>query len=224
MILNVKCDNKMKIKVCGMRNVMNIAEISMLEPDYIGFIFYERSPRYAGELNHAVLESLFSNTLSVGVFVNATIDHVVETAEYYKLNAIQLHGNETPEYCAELSTKYKCEIIKAFGIKSEDDFANMYEYEYFCKYFLFDTKTNLYGGSGNKFDHNLLTNYKCKKPFFISGGITLDDVANIRDNHHELCIGIDVNSGFEISPGLKDVAKIKKLLNLFKQTPDEQDI
>jgi phosphoribosylanthranilate isomerase len=217
--------NEIKIKVCGMRDIINIVEVSMLRPDYIGLIFYERSPRYAGVLNHtAVIESLFPNTLSAGVFVNATIDNIVETAEHYRLDAIQLHGNETPEYCAELSTKYKCEIIKAFGIKSEDDFANVSDYEYFCDYFLFDTKTDLYGGSGKKFDHNLLTNYKGHKPFFISGGITLDDAVNIRDNRHKLCIGIDINSGFEISPGLKDVAKIKKLLNLFKQTQDEQDI
>jgi phosphoribosylanthranilate isomerase len=208
-----------------MRNVINIAEVSMLRPDYIGFIFYERSPRYAGCLNHtAVIESLFPSTLSVGVFVNATIENIVETAEHYRLDVIQLHGNETPEYCAELSVKYKCKIIKAFGIKSGDDFANMSEYEYFCDYFLFDTKTDLYGGSGNKFDHDLLINYKGKTPFFISGGITLDDVVSIRDNRHESCIGIDVNSGFEISPGLKDVAKIKKLLNLLKQTQDEQNI
>jgi phosphoribosylanthranilate isomerase len=211
----------MKIKICGMRNVVNIVEVAMLRPDYVGFIFYQLSPRYAGELNHAVLKSLFPSTLSVGVFVNAKIDHIVETAEHYQFNVLQLHGNETPEYCAELKTKYKCEIIKAFGIKSEKDFSNMSDYEQVCDYFLFDTKTELYGGSGNKFDHDLLANYKGKKPFFLSGGITLDDVANIIDNRHELCIGIDVNSGFEISIGLKDVERIKKLMNFFKQTTDE---
>jgi phosphoribosylanthranilate isomerase len=207
-----------------MRDVMNITAVAMLTPDYIGFIFYKQSPRYAGELNHSVLTSLFPGTLSVGVFVNDDIDRVVETAEYYKLDVLQLHGDETPEYCVELKTKYTCEIIKSFGIKSEEDFAGTSGYEYVCDYFLFDTKTSLYGGSGKKFDHNLLTEYKGKKPFFVSGGITLDDAVNIRDSHHKLCIGIDVNSGFEISPGLKDIDQIKKLLNLFKQTPDEQNI
>jgi phosphoribosylanthranilate isomerase len=214
--------DRIKIKICGMRNVVNIVEIAMLHPDYMGFIFYERSPRYAAELNHAVLNFLLP-TLSVGVFVNTKIDHVVETAEYYRFNLLQLHGNETPEYCAELRTKYKCEIIKAFGIKSKEDFSNTSDYDQVCDYFLFDAKTELYGGSGNKFDHNLLANYKGEKPFFLSGGITLEDAANIRDNRHELCVGIDVNSRFEISPGLKNVEQIKKLLNLFKETPDEQD-
>jgi phosphoribosylanthranilate isomerase len=213
----------MKIKVCGMRNVVNIAEVAMLKPDYIGFIFYKQSPRYAGALNHAVLESLFPNTLSVGVFVNSKIEHVVETAKYYKFGALQLHGNETPKYCAELKAQYRCEIIKAFGIKSREDFSGTSDYEDICDYFLFDTKTELYGGSGSKFDHDLLTDYKGKTPFFLSGGLTLDDAANIRDNRHELCAGIDVNSGFEISPGLKNVEQIKNLMNLFKQTTDEQN-
>jgi phosphoribosylanthranilate isomerase len=216
--------DKIKVKICGMRNIINIAEIAMLRPDYMGFVCYERSPRYAAELNHAVLKSLFPSTLSVGVFVNAKIEHVVETAEYYRFNVLQLHGDETPEYCAELKTKYKCEIIKALGVRSEDDFAGMHDYEQVCDYFLFDSKTELYGGSGKKFDHNLLVNYPVKKPFFMSGGITLADAERIRDNHHELCVGIDVNSAFEISPGLKNVEQVKKLLNLFRQTPDEQDI
>ncbi|MDR1584181.1 MAG: phosphoribosylanthranilate isomerase [Prevotellaceae bacterium] len=213
--------DKLKIKICGMRNVVNIAEIAILNPDYMGFIFYERSPRYAIELNHAVLKSLFPNTSSVGVFVNAKIDRIVELAEYYRFDALQLHGNETPEYCAELKTKYNCEIIKSFGIKSEKDFACMHDYEQVCDYFLFDAKTELYGGSGNKFDHNLLANYKEKKPFFLSGGITLADATNIKDNHHELCFGIDVNSAFEISPGVKNVEQVKKLLDLFQIKPYE---
>jgi phosphoribosylanthranilate isomerase len=100
----------------------------------------------------------------------------------------------------------------------------MHDYEQVCDYFLFDSKTELYGGSGKKFDHSLLASYQAKKPFFLSGGITLADAEHIRDNRHELCIGIDVNSAFEISPGLKNVEQVKKLLNLFKQTPNEQDI
>lgn len=223
MMFDILYMDRIRVKICGMRNVINIAEIAMLHPDYMGFVCYERSPRYAAELNHAVLKSLFSNTLSVGVFVNAKIEHVVETAEYYRFNVLQLHGNETPEYCAELKTKYKCEIIKAFGITSKEDFDDMYDYEQVCDYFLFDAKTELYGGSGKKFDHNLLTNYTMNKPFFMSGGITLADTEHIRDNRHKLCIGIDVNSAFEDSPGLKNVEQVKKLLNLFRQT-DEQDI
>jgi phosphoribosylanthranilate isomerase len=198
---------------------MNIAEVAMLDPDYMGFIFYERSPRYAGELNQVVLDMLSSNTLSVGVFVNSEIDRIVETAKYFRFKTVQLHGNETPEYCAALKTKYT--IIKAFGIKSKEDFSQMYDYEEVCDYFLFDAKTESYGGSGKKFDHKLLVNYKGTKPFFLSGGITFCDLKDIRDNRHELCIGIDVNSGFEISPGIKDIGRVKKMLDFFKQTPDE---
>jgi phosphoribosylanthranilate isomerase len=209
----------MKVKVCGMRNVVNIAEVAMLNPDYMGFIFYERSPRYAGELNQVVLDTLSPNTLSVGVFVNAKIECLVEIAEYFRFKTVQLHGNETPEYCAELKTKYT--IIKAFGIKSQEDFSQIYDYEEVCDYFLFDAKTESYGGSGKKFNHSLLANYKGTKPFFLSGGITLNDLENIRDNRHELCIGIDVNSGFEISPGVKNIEQIKRLLDFCKQTPDE---
>jgi phosphoribosylanthranilate isomerase len=207
-----------------MRDVVNIVEVAMLNPDYMGFIFYERSPRYAGELNQVVLDILSPGTLPVGVFVNPKMGQMIETAKNYRFKILQLHGNETPEYCAELKSKYKCSIIKAFGIKSEDDFFHVHDYEEICDYFLFDTKTEQYGGSGQKFDHSLLVNYKGAKPFFLSGGITLNDLENIRNNRHELCLAIDVNSGFEISPGIKNLEQIKKLLDFFKQTPDEQDI
>lgn len=199
-----------------MRDVMNIVEISLLEPDYLGFVFYERSPRYAGDLNHTVLNTLSSKTLSAGVFVNSEIEHVVETAEHYRFDILQLHGNETPKYCEELKSKYKCEIIKAFGIKSEDDFWNISDYSDVCDYFLFDTKTELYGGSGNKFDHSLLDNYNGKTPFFLSGGITLQDAESLKNNLHRSCIGIDINSGFEISQGIKNVEKVKKFITIFR--------
>jgi phosphoribosylanthranilate isomerase len=151
--------------------------------------------------------------------VNTKIERLVETAEYFRFKTIQLHGNETPEYCAELKTKYT--IIKAFGINTKEDFSHIHDYEEVCDYFLFDAKTELYGGSGKKFDHSLLANYKGTKPFFLSGGITLNDLENIRNNRHELCIGIDVNSGFEISPGVKNIEQVKKLLDFFRQTQDE---
>ncbi|MDR1129778.1 MAG: phosphoribosylanthranilate isomerase [Prevotellaceae bacterium] len=214
---------RIKVKICGMRNAMNIVELAMLNPDYMGFIFYEHSPRFAGELNQAILDMLSPETSSVGVFVNPQMKYIVGTAEHYRFKILQLHGNETPEFCAELKSKYECSIIKAFGIKSEEDFSHVRDYEDVCDYFLFDTKTELYGGSGQKFDHSLLANYKGAKPFFLSGGITVRDLENIRDSRHELCFGIDVNSGFEISPGIKNLEQIKQLLDFFKQT-DEQDI
>jgi phosphoribosylanthranilate isomerase len=207
---------KIKIKVCGMRNVVNIVEISLLEPDYMGFVFYERSPRYAVELNHAILNTLLPSIQMVGLFVDAKLDNLVETSEYHRFDVIQLHGAETPEYCSELKTKYECEIIKAFGIQSSEDFDRTSEYEEVCDYFLFDSKTALYGGSGTKFDHSLLQYYKGNKPFFLSGGITLADAPVIKNNLHELCIGIDINSGFEIAPGLKNVELVKQFINFFR--------
>lgn len=199
-----------------MRDVVNIVEIAMLRPDYMGFVFYERSPRYAVGLNLAVLNCLFPSTFSVGVFVNAKMEHVVETVEYYRFNVLQFHGVETPEYCAELKARYKCEIIKAFGISSKEDFEGTSRYEQVCDYFLFDAKTELYGGSGSKFNHSLLTNYEGKTPFFLSGGLTFEDAVKIKDCRHKLCYGIDVNSRFEISPGIKNLGQIEELLNLFK--------
>jgi phosphoribosylanthranilate isomerase len=210
---------KLKIKVCGMRNIVNIAEIAMLNPDYMGFVFYERSPRFAGDINQAILNVLSSKTSSVGVFVNAKIEYVVELAEHYRLKILQLHGDETPEYCAELKAKYKCEMIKAFGIKSEDDFSKTYDYKQVCDYFLFDTKTELHGGSGKKFDHILLNSYKGKTPFFLSGGIGLQDAENILTNRHKLCIGVDINSRFEISPGIKNTEQVKQFIDFFRTNP-----
>jgi phosphoribosylanthranilate isomerase len=207
---------KLKVKVCGMLNVLNIAEIAMLNPDYMGFIFYERSPRFAGDLNQAILNVLSPKTSSVGVFVNAKVEYVTELAEHYRLKVLQFHGNETPEYCAELKVKYNCEIIKAFGIKSEDDFEKTLGYEQICDYFLFDTKTELHGGSGKKFDHNLLNSYKGKTPFFLSGGIALQDAENLLANRHNLCVGVDINSRFEISPGIKNTEQVKQFIDFFR--------
>jgi phosphoribosylanthranilate isomerase len=208
---------KIKIKVCGMRDILNIVEVAEFKPDCLGFVFYERSPRYAGGLNHTVIKALSSSTQSVGVFVNTKTEHVVETAEHYNFDILQLHGDETPEYCEELKSKYKCKMIKAFGIKSGEDFSRTSGYSDVCDYFLFDTKTELYGGSGDKFDHRLLANYRGKTPFFLSGGITLQDAETIRKNLHQSCIGIDINSGFEISPGLKNVAEVRKFIEFFQQ-------
>jgi phosphoribosylanthranilate isomerase len=207
---------KIKVKVCGMRDVLNIAEVAMLNPEYIGFIFYDQSPRFAGDLNEIVLDVLSSKTSSVGVFVDAKFDYVTELAEHYQFKILQLHGNETPEYCAELKAKYNYKIIKSFGIKSEDDFAKIFDYEQICDYFLFDTKTKLYGGSGEKFDHNLLNSYKGSTPFFLSGGIALQDAENIIANRHDLCIGVDINSRFEISPGIKNVGQVKQFIDFFR--------
>ncbi|MDR0559007.1 MAG: phosphoribosylanthranilate isomerase [Prevotellaceae bacterium] len=205
----------MKIKVCGMNNAENIAEISALNPDFMGFIFYNQSPRYAGNLNPSALDVLPDGILRVGVFVNAAPDYVLSIAENYSLNLLQFHGNETPEYCAGFKKNYR--TIKSFGIASPSDFSTVSNYERACDYFLFDTKTKQYGGSGQKFDHSLLNMYKNKIPFFLSGGISEHDAAEISKYRHSLCKVLDINSRFEFSPGIKNYEKIKIFMDTVRK-------
>lgn len=201
----------MKIKVCGMREASNIADVARLQPDYMGFIFYERSPRFVGALPPDALEALSPETLRVGVFVNATRSHIIEQAARYRLDLLQLHGDETPAECAYFR-KSGYSVIKAFGIRSEADFAALHRYEEACSYFLFDTKTAQRGGSGRKFDHRLIASYCGKTPFFLSGGIAPEDAANIADFRQLCCEALDVNSCFESSPGVKNVAEVEKFI------------
>ncbi|MDR2424647.1 MAG: phosphoribosylanthranilate isomerase [Prevotellaceae bacterium] len=204
----------MKIKVCGMCKPKNIAEIATLNPDYMGFIFYKPSPRFVENLDPVVLDLLPANTAKVGVFVDAPLDYALQQAETYRFDFLQLHGHETLDYCAGLKNKYA--IIKTFGIDQKTDFAKISEYENVCNYFLFDTKTELYGGSGKKFDHSLLDAYRGKTPFFLSGGISPHDANIVSHNCSNLCNAIDVNSRFEITPGIKDFNKIKTFIEIIR--------
>jgi phosphoribosylanthranilate isomerase len=204
----------MKIKVCGMREAGNIAEVARLQPDYMGFIFYERSPRFAGSLPPEALDALSAKTLRVGVFVNAARAYIAAQAVRYRLDLLQLHGDETPADCAWLKSGYG--IIKAFGVQSAADFAATHRYEGVCDYFLFDTKTTLRGGSGRKFDHRLLASYHSQTPFFLSGGIAPADVAGIAALRLPRCEAIDVNSRFELSPGVKNAVEVGKLIDAIR--------
>lgn len=199
---------QLKIKVCGMRNSQNILELAKLKPDYIGFIFYAKSPRYAASLDKAVLALLPASIKKVGIFVNESVEIMLETATKYSLNALQLHGNETAIECLHLREK-DYTIIKAFSIEEAIDFEKLTDYEGACDYFLFDTKTPQHGGSGLKFDWSLLENYKGNTPFFLSGGIGLDDVEAIKQITHPQFVAIDINSKFETEPGFKDIEKVK---------------
>ena len=204
----------MKVKVCGMREARNIAKIASLEPDYMGFIFYEHSPRFAGGLAPEALDVLQESVKRVGVFVDAPEKFVRETAVKYRLDGVQLHGSETPETCRRLRDKYM--VIKAFGIENAADFEQTAAYEGACDYFLFDTKTILYGGSGMQFNHALLADYHGTTPYFLSGGLGAEDgpaLARIRDPR---CAAVDVNSRFETAPGVKDPGEVKALLSFFR--------
>jgi phosphoribosylanthranilate isomerase len=205
----------MKLKICGMKYSNNILEVSKLEPDYMGFIFWDKSQRYCTD----AIPNLPSSIQKVGVFVDANIDEIISKIKEYDLNLIQLHGKESVAFCNELRT-HNILIIKAFSIDTDFDFNLLEEYESACDYYLFDTKGKLPGGNGIAFDWSILDNYNSNKPFFLSGGIGLDDVLKIKDFQYPMlsknCIAIDVNSKFETAPGVKKIYELiefKKMLH-----------
>ena len=210
----------MKLKVCGMKYRDNIQQVAQLQPDYLGFIFYEKSSRYFdGEIHIPELK----NIKKVGVFVNESIDEVLFKIKKYELDAVQLHGDEPPEYCKSLrqfchaelvsaSHHQTIEIIKVFSIKDSFNFKTLKPYEDIVDYYLFDTKGKLPGGNGYTFDWEVLKDYPYQKPYFLSGGIGLDEVENItsflQTQESKYCYAIDINSKFEIEPGLKNIEKL----------------
>ncbi len=194
-----------------MRDYDNIKAVAQLQPDYMGFIFYEHSKRLVG--NEFVLPAIDKSIVKVGVFVNQNINQIEKIANNHGIKYLQLHGDETPEVCENLRGK-GFSIIKAFSMESDFDFNKLKPYKAYINYFLFDTKGEGYGGTGKSFNWDLLKNYDQEMPFFLSGGISLnnaDEALKIKGmNLH----AIDVNSGFEVVPGLKDILKLKKLFEL----------
>ncbi|TWP31433.1 phosphoribosylanthranilate isomerase [Apibacter muscae] len=208
----------MKIKVCGMKHPENIQQLIQLPIDFMGLIFYSKSPRYVVELNPKHLSNLPSNIKKVGVFVNAELQEVENRVKEYFLDYVQLHGKETVEYIKELRIKIpNLRIIKAFSIAEIEDIEKTEEYEEVCDYLLFDTKTPQHGGSGKKFDWTILNNYKGETPFFLSGGISLEDTEEIQKIQHKKLYALDLNSKFELKPGLKDIKQLDKFLNKIKR-------
>ncbi|MBK6834766.1 MAG: phosphoribosylanthranilate isomerase [Bacteroidetes bacterium] len=205
----------MQLKVCGLTDINQIKELSNLEIDRLGFIFYKKSPRYVDEkLNKEELVKINSKANKTGVFVNEKIDCIKNVIKDFKLTSVQLHGNESPDFCKEL--KDNIEVIKTISIKNKESFIELEKYKDTCDYFLFDTYSEAYGGTGEKFDWSWLINYKLNIPFFLSGGIDLADIKDIQAINHPNLVGIDVNSKFEIAPGIKDLNKIKELIKLIK--------
>lgn len=196
----------MKLKVCGMKYEENIRQVAELKPDYMGFIFYSKSKRFVGA--DFKFPSLPASIKKVGVFVNEAEDMVRQKTAEHKLDFAQLHGDENPEYCQSLNKYVK--IIKAFGMDDHFDFGLLKAYKTSCAFFLFDTKSKEYGGTGKTFNWKILRNYDNEIPFFLSGGIdenSLDELKNHRGmNIHAL----DINSKFETEPGKKDFEKIKQ--------------
>lgn len=198
----------MKVKVCGLKYIDNLNLLDPLSVDYIGLNFYQLSKRCIDHQN-AFSFSNYKNHRKVGVFVNASFQYVKDMATIYKLDVIQLHGNESPDYVYRISEF--CNVIKAFSIKTKEDLKPLVYYEN-CKYFLFDTKSPDYGGSGKKFDWSILDDYTLNIPFFIAGGIGPEDYIDISKINNQQLAGIDINSKFEISPGKKDIELIKSFL------------
>lgn len=216
----------MKIKVCGLREPDNIRSVAALGVDFLGFIYAEKSPRSVYDdfdidefwMQEEDKPSLPKDVAKVGVFVNQDIIDVASTLVGADLTHIQLHGSETKRYIKELRKnlsvidKDKVKIIKALSVETEEDVKRWREYEGVADLLLFDTKGKAAGGNGTQFDWSVLNSYDGDIPFLLSGGIDLDDAEQVLGFHHDKCIGIDLNSRFETSPGVKDVEKLRAFI------------
>jgi phosphoribosylanthranilate isomerase len=208
----------MKIKVCGMKDQENIEAISQLEVDYLGFIFYKASPRYAETPVH-----LPENVQKVGVFVNETQESILEKVKQFGLDIIQLHGHETPSFCEDISEALakngypKVELWKVFSIKTAEDFKGVEAYSFYVNKYLLDTKGEYRGGNGQKFDWQMLYQRDFSKPVMLSGGIGPEDAKAVVKLYQDGVIeGVDVNSGFEDKPGFKNKTAINKFIKTIR--------
>jgi phosphoribosylanthranilate isomerase len=182
-----------------------------LQPDYLGFIFYRGSKRFVDGLTPSFVKNLPTGIRRTGVFVNEELDKVAQLAVLYGLNAVQLHGQEPVKYCIALKgllADTDVALIKAFGVDEQFDFDTLNAYANVADYFLFDTQTPNHGGSGKVFNWSLLENYKLNKPYFLSGGIGPDSIEQLKQINDSRLYAIDINSRFELAPGLKDIDKL----------------
>ncbi len=210
----------MKIKVCGITQIDQLKQLEEFGVDYAGLIFYDRSPRYVlNKLHSEAVNKLNLSIKKVGVFVNASEEDIMTQIELYGLNIVQLHGNETPSFCKHISDQVS--VIKAFRInkKNEQNIDWMIKpFEDFCDYYMFDTGNGTsYGGTGEKFDWQILKNNKINKPFFLSGGIGFVDIEKIKEFQHPFFYAVDANSMFEIEPGVKNMEEVKMFVQELKE-------
>jgi phosphoribosylanthranilate isomerase len=198
----------MIVKVCGNLYRENISEILTTNPDMLGFIFYKPSPRYAGNIiTKADIDIIPKTVIKTGIFVNETVSVISDIVRFYGLDMVQLHGDETPGFCRELIEK-GTRVIKAFRIDDTFDFSLVELYTGCTDLFLFDAAGVNYGGNGKRFNWPILEKYKGTVPFLLSGGITPEDSALVNNISHTMFAGVDLNSGFEKQPGVKDAMKI----------------
>ena len=200
----------MNIKVCGITEMKQLQQLDGLDIDFAGLIFYPESSRYVGDkLPKKEVKKADFDLKKTGVFVNPELIDVLDAIDDYGLDVVQLHGDESPEMCDDLSSEV--EVIKAFRITGEEDIDKLVApYDAVCEYYLFDTGglKESFGGTGKQFDWNVLTRAKIEKPFFLSGGIGPEDAARVKAFKHPDLFGVDINSRFEVSPGVKDMSKI----------------
>lgn len=204
----------LKLKICGMREPSNILEVARLQPEYMGFIFYEKSPRCV--LADFKIPTKFPGKVKrVGVFVDKESEEVVNLVHQHQLDFVQLHGHESVGFCEKVKDK-NIGVIKVFSVEDKFDFSQTKNYSKVVDYFLFDTRGKYQGGNGRAFDWNLLQRYDQEIPFFLSGGLSADNIANVSTLKNLNLHAIDVNSGVESAPGVKDVAKVEELIRNLK--------
>ena len=205
---------ELRIKVCGMKYTENRQQVENLDVDFLGYIFYAPSKRFIGEMPEP---GLFAAEKSkVAVFVNENAFEILGLAKNLGFEYVQLHGKENPKTCQMLK-KQGLKVIKAFNVNANFNFADTENFAKVADFFLFDTKTKLPGGSGEKFDWSMLENYTGHTPFFLSGGIGPNDVESIKNLSHPKLTGLDLNSGFEDEPGLKNIEKLKHFIEEIKK-------
>jgi phosphoribosylanthranilate isomerase len=201
----------MNLKVCGMRDEQNIMDVAALHPEYMGFIFYRESPRFVGD--DFKMPRLDASIKKTGVFVNATTEQILAKAIIHDLDFVQLHGNESVEQCEELR-QHSTLIIKAFSLHDKFKFQDIKPYHAAADYFLFDTKGKHFGGNATRFDWSILKGYDQQTPFFLSGGLTPENVSDVNELKDMNIHAMDINSGVEIAPGIKDVNKVKQVIEI----------
>lgn len=207
-----------------MREPENIQELETLGPDFIGFIFYEKSPRYVAVAdNQGIISRIDTSINKVGVFVNEPIESLFSTVTEFDLDYVQLHGGEDLDYCKEVE-KAGVKIIKVFSVMDQLPLAQIQEFEEVVEYFLFDTKTPEYGGSGRHFDWNILNDYNSDKPFLLSGGIKNEDLDEIMKLDIPHLFALDVNSKYESAPGVKNIELIKELDKALQINEDIREV
>ncbi|MEO1655612.1 MAG: phosphoribosylanthranilate isomerase [Bacteroidota bacterium] len=219
----------MKVKVCGMKDPKNIKDLLAQAPDMMGLIFYQKSKRYVGDIfPNPFLKADFPSIEKVGVFVNHSIDFIFSQVKRYELDYIQLHGDESADFCAHIKSPIlrgarqipnTCKTIKAFAVDADFDFQSLAPYLPEVDYFLFDTKGKNYGGNGIAFDWEILNDYPYDLPFLLSGGIgpdNLDHLIEFLEKNELPVFAIDVNSKFELSPGFKDISQVEEMLQKVK--------